>query len=1151
MQINSLDGGKFMSLQLILGSAGSGKSYQLYREVTRLSSQNMDVNYLLIVPEQFTLQTQKDIVSMHPNHGVMNVDILSFLRFALRIFEEVGGNDFPILEDTGKSMVLRRVVADKKKDLILFGSNVRKAGFINELKSLLSEFYQYNVQIKDLQSKEEITKGRPLLRAKLKDIETVYEGFQDFMRERYITAEEILTVLNKVIDRSQWLKDSVICLDGFTGFTPCQYQLLGKMMQYAKKVIITVTIDPREKINEEEKEYELFGLSKKTIRKLYRIAEERGTEILQPIYAENLCNSKVPYRFINSPGLAFLEKNLFRYPYEAWDEEQDNITVHVTKDIASEVAFVAREINSLVREQGYRYKDIAIVTGDIERYSGIIKRVFKQENIPSFIDYKKEILNNPFAELIRAAITIVNEDYSYEGVFRYLRTGLTGIDTEAIDLMENYVLALGIRGSKRYSEPFTRTYRSKEEIDLDLINGVREQVVEQIQPLYEVLRDKSKTIKDYTTALYNLGVRLAIEEQLEAESNRFTENNMPTLAKEYGQIYRIVMELYDQMVLLLGGEQCSLKEYAEIIDAGLTEAKVGLIPPGVDEVVVGDTERTRLKDIRALFFIGVNEGIVPKSSNSGGILSDIERELLITYDIELAPTKRQKAFMDQFYLYLNVTKPKDKLYLTYHKVNDEGKSINPSYLIGKLQQLLKKLKIQDEDVELEETEDIKYILKDKGIAYLRKGFVDFHERKVSDLWKEIYLYYLSQDKEREILQKLMEGALYINKESGISKEIAQLLYGKELKGSVTRLERYAGCAYAHFLSYGLSLEERKEYKLAIPDIGNIFHNAIDEFSKRLDTSEYTWHTIPEDVRQQWAIECVNYAVEEYENSFIRSTKRNEYLIKRIERITIRTLWALCNQIRQGAFEPVGYEMNFYHTPDNIITLQGRIDRLDIYEEDDRIYVRVIDYKSGKTTFDFTSIYYGLQQQLSVYLSATLDYLSRRYPNKEIVPSGIFYYHIDDPIVAKTEQVEEEIYKSLKMNGLVNGESKIIGLMDKKLVNEEGELLPSVKSDIIPVETNKQALLNKRSNVASGKQILALANYVNNKLVTDSKEVMAGDTRLNPYKMGDRTACDYCEYKSICGFDLRLPGYNYRNLGRKSTDEIKKEIWGEGDTNGMD
>ncbi len=1130
-----------MSLQMFLGSAGSGKSYQLYQKVIEESKKNPDTNYLVIVPEQFTLQTQKDIVTMHPKHGVMNVDILSFLRFAYRIFDEVGGGDYPVLEDTGKSMVLRKVVAQKRDELILFGTNVRKPGFVNELKSLLSEFYQYNITTDDILKMQEISEKKPLLKAKLTDLLTVYEGFRDFMKERYITAEEILVVLNEVIDRSKWLKGSVICLDGFTGFTPCQYQLLSKMLKYAKKVMVTVTIDSRETLYGGKQEHLLFGLSKKTISKLSKIAGEVGAEVESPVDVQKESSSKVPYRFRSSPALAFLEHNLFRFPYEVYNKEQEDFTIHAAKDAEGEVAFAAREIKRLVREEGYRYQEIAVVSGAVEEYGRIAKRYFDRAQIPCFIDYKKDILGNPFAELLRSALVIVSEDFSYEGIFRYLRTGLTDITSEEVDLLENYVLATGMRGYKRWQEPFTRGYKSREAIDLDKLNQIRVKLLEDINPLCDVLKDREKTLQDFTQALYELGVRLQIEQKLIACSEEFIAKQQPLIAKEFEQVYAIIMELYDQMVLLLGKEYCSLKEFGEILDTGLAEVKVGLIPPGVDEIVIGDTERTRLKDIKALFFLGVNEGVIPKAMQSGGILSDLERELLIKNDIELAPTKRQQAFQEQFYIYLNMTKPKDRLYVTFHKVNEEGKSTNPSFLIGKFGQLFPLIKIREED---ENNGDIDHVLGDEGITYLAEGLRNYRQQETTDLWKELYLYYCSQEEKKQILEKMRLGAFYVNTELGISAEAAKLLYGTGLKGSVTRLERYAGCAFAHFLSYGLSLTERVEYKLAIPDIGNIFHNAIDHFSKQLDLCEYTWHTIPDETREAMAADSVAYAVEEYENSFLRSSKRSEYMIKRIERITVRTLWALCNQIKQGAFEPAGYEMPFYHTPEVSLTLQGRIDRLDLYEEEEKIYVRVIDYKSGNTIFDIGKIYYGLQQQLSVYLSAAMDYLSSKYQDKQIIPAGIFYYHIDDPIVAKSEQSEEEIYKSLRMNGLVNEDKKVIAMMDKKLAGPEGVLAASARSDVIPAETNKEGELSKRTTAIGSNQMKAMISYVNQKLCEDSRNILEGDVRLNPYRMGEETACDYCEFKSACGFDKKLPGYGYRNLSKKSTDEMKNEVWGE-------
>lgn len=1173
-----------MSLQLILGSSGSGKSYQLYKEVIKKSMENEDTNYIVIVPEQFTMQTQKDLVSLHPNKGIMNIDILSFLRLAYRVFDEVGTKEKLVLEDTGKTMILRKVVEQKKKDLILFGNNVKKQGFIGELKSLISEIFQYSITGEQLEEMIEFSNSKPMLQTKLKDVLTVYQGFKEFLSEKYITAEEILDVLVEVIDQSDIIKNSVLCFDGFTGFTPSQYKLLGHLMRQAKGVLITVTIDKREDISHLDEDFKLFHMSKKTILKLMEIAKEEQVPVEKPIYGEDLSkvSGNIPYRFKESKALASLERNLFRYPYRSFDEEQEDISIHLAKDPTKEVQFVAREILRLIREESYRYKDIAVVTGDIENYGRIVEREFYQSQIPCFIDNKKNILDNPFVEIIMSVLEVITKDFSYESIFRYLRCGLVDLTKEEIDILENYVIALGIRGYKKWNSQWERSYKTKSEIDFEGLNESRGKVIGPFENLRAVLKDKNSNVEDYTRALYEFIVQLKVSSKLNRYKESFEENHMPLKAKEYKQIYGIVMELFDKLVDLLGDEILTVKEYGDILKSGLEEARVGLIPPGIDQIVVGDIERTRLKDIKALFFIGVNEGIVPKNNGAGGIISDIERELLAEHKVELAPTKRQSAYTDQFYLYLNLTKPQSRLYISYSKVSSEGKSLRSSYLIGKLEKLFPKISVVDEE---EEIVDINHILSsDGGLNYLISGLREYKYQDMTDEWKELFSWYFGKEDFKEDLIHYIQGAFFINEENGISKAVANVLYGSELSNSVTRLEKYAACAFAHFINYGLELMERQEFKLAVPDLGNIFHNAIEMFSMKLSKSNYSWHTIPDDVRDNLVTECVEEAAKEYGNAILKSSKRNEYMIERVERITKRTIWALCEHVKQGEFEPTGFELKFSYL-DNLdsvnihlsdtehMRLQGRIDRLDTYEDEDNVYVKIIDYKSGNTAFDILSLYYGLQLQLVVYMNASLELEEKKHPEKQVIPAGIFYYNIDDPMVEKVlgsgeesnididestlspeeklrleeekiqrelkrkEIIQKNILKELRMNGIANADMEIVKLMDKKFGNDAGQINGSVKSDIIPVETNKDGYPTKRSNIATKRQFSTMANYVNKKIEQLGSEILEGSTKINPYKLGDKKACDYCSYSGICGFDLKLPGNNYRNLRKLAKDDV--------------
>lgn len=1142
-----------MSLQLILGSSGVGKSHHLYETIIKDSIVNSDTNYLMVVPEQFTMQTQRDMVAAHPNHGIMNIDILSFMRLAYRVFDELGGQDKVVLEDTGKSMILRKVVEQKKGELHLFQSNVKKQGFIGELKSMLSEVYQYSIGVDQLQNIIEELSNRPMLQNKLQDILTIYKGFQEYIEEKYITTEEILDVLYDKVEQSSFVKDSVICLDGFTGFTPSQTKLLTKLLRLCKKVYVTVTIDEREQSVADE-EYQLFHLSKKTIASLQEIAISEQVPIDKPIWVRPL-KGGVPYRFKDSPGLAALEKNLFRYPRVAYNHEVEDISIHIAMNPAEEITFTTQQIKRLIKE-GYRYKDIAVVSGDISTYGRIIENIYEQEGIPFFIDNKKGILGNPAVELIRSVLEVIIRDFSYESMFRYLRCELVDVSKEEVDILENYALAMGIRGYGLWNKDWDRTYKSRGPIDFIQINEARRNALEGLEDLRSVVKNKEATVKEISIAICTFLIQKRVGEKLLEYVKKFDELGRLSLAKEYKQVYPMIMELFEKMVELLGDEVIGIDEYSKLLDTGFEEIKVGIIPPSIDQIVVGDIERTRLKDIKALFFLGVNDGLIPKSSDSGGIISDMEREILLEHEVELAPTKRQKSFTEQFYLYLNLTKPTKHLYVTYSKVGTDGKSKKASYLISKLRQIFPKLKIQDCD---EYKTELSYILATKqGIEYLVEQIRRYSESstvedtffKDNALFQELYSWYCSDEKRRGVLEQVIEGAFYENEENSLPKAVAKALYGNQLSGSVTRLERYAACAFAHFVSYGLRLLERQEYRLAVPDIGNIFHKAIDIFSNKVKKSEYHWYSIPDDVRDQFATEAVEEAAVGYGNQVILSSKRNAYMLERVMRITKRTIWALCSQVKKGKFEPEGFELQFSFlddlesvnvelSEDSKIQLQGRIDRIDVYEEPEknRLLVKVIDYKSGHSALDMGQVFYGLQLQLAVYLSATMELKQKQNPNVTVEPAGVFYYNIDDPIVDKTPDVEQAILKELRMTGLVNDDMQVTKYLDTSFMGEDGKINGSVKSTVIPVETNKEGYPTKRSAIASSKQFKEMTEYVNHKIVEIGQEILNGQAEVNPYKLGDRTACDYCSFQGICGFDVKLPGNRYHQLKKLEKEDV--------------
>lgn len=1151
-----------MPLQLVLGGSGSGKSYHMYQKLIEESKKFANKEYLILVPEQFTMQTQKDVVLMHPDQGIMNIDILSFLRLAYRIFEQEGGENRPILEDLGKSMIVRKVVEAKREELNLFQSNVRKIGFISELKSLLSELLQYSIDSEQLDEMIEIAENRQMLREKLADVKTIYQGFHDYLQEKYITTEEILDVLCEKIEKSKLIKNSVICIDGFTGFTPSQYHLIGKLIQHAKKVYITITMDAREDITRLDGEHKLFYLSKKTIQKLYQIASEVRSDVQDPIW---IAKGQVSYRFIDSMPLQVLEQNLFRYPYQVYKNKQSDISIHRCKDSMQEVDFTIQKILSLVREEGYRYRDIAVVTGDIGAYVPIIEKAFTKANLTFFLDYKKDILSNPLVEWLRSLLDLLRRDFDYESMFRHLRCGLVDISPEKVDKIENYVIALGIRGYKKWNQEWTRVYQKDIVIDLEEVNHIRSSIMAPLCGLKDALKGK-KTVEEYTKELYFFMTQQTIFEKMEAYRYRFELAHLPLLEKEYKQVYGLVLEIFDRLVELLGTDVITLKEYQELLETGFAEAKVGLIPPGVDQIVIGDIERTRLKDIKALFFIGVNDGVVPKTVQKGGILSDLEREMLNDNKIELAPSTRQKAYIEQFYIYLNLTKPKNRLYLTYAMVDLAGRSKNPSYLIGKIRQIFPHLDVIFEDkmgsqyefFNLSSKDEVRkkameLLGPDKGKSYLLEGIRRYPHESMPNAWKELFSLYMSKKDFQRSLTRLVDGAFYINVQNKLSQAVANVLYGKELHNSVTRLEKYASCAFAHFMAYGLELKERKEFRLALPDIGTIFHHAIEIFSRKLQKQGILWHDLTDEIRDHFAEEAIAEATKDYGNTILFSSKRSEYMITRLERMTKRTLWALNEHINQGEFEPVGYEVLFAPTDhleatniqisnEEYLRLNGRIDRLDSCESGEESYVKIIDYKSGSTEFDLQKIYYGLQLQLVVYLNASIEIEQKKKPDKRIIPAGIFYYNIDDPVIerpffgASEEDLKALLLKELKMTGVANMNLDILKKMDQALAEGAGS-----KSQIIPVDFTSKGEFSARSVVASTDQFQGLSKFVDQKIREYGKEIIEGNVEAKPYLLDQKTPCDYCNYCGICSFDKRLSGNEYRILNKLEKESIWEEL----------
>lgn len=1129
-----------MTLQLILGSAGSGKSHFIYEKIIAESMEKPGENFLVLVPDQFTMQTQIEMAARHPRKGLLNIDVSSFTRLAYRLFMETGYQLPPVLEDTGKTMVLKRVAQKKKAELCVLGRQMQRSGYIREVKSMLSEFMQYDITPEDLEDTWKNLKGDVLLREKLKDMEVLYRGFHEFLSEHYVTTEEILDNLCRVIPQSESMKKTTVVLDGFTGFTPIQNRLIGALLRHCPRVYITLTLDGEEDPFGKCSMHRLSWMTKKTIRSLCRLAKETGTEIKEPV------RIRVPARdrYGDREDLRFLERHLFRYERKVYAGDVEHIRTFESDSPSAEMEEVSRRISCLVREKGYRYRDIAVITGDPETYGWEARRAFARAGIPCFLDSRRTVLANPLAECIRAVLDMQSSGFSYESVFRYLRSGLSNLSEPEIDELENYCLALGIRGRKAWENRFFAHSQHMDPGRVPAMEELRARMMEKLQPFTEAMHEKNRTVGKCCEALYGFLVSLHAQQKIEDRRQSFEQQGEPALAKEYAQIYRSVMDFLDKLVEILGEEPISLKDFAQLMEEGLSELRIGVIPPTADQVLVGDVERTRLKAVKALFFVGVNDQVIPGGALGGGILSEADRETLAAMDMELAPSPREAMFIQKFYLYLHLTKPSELLTVSYAVSGAKGEQTGPAYLFGTLRRLFPRLSMThigglQKTQQLENRADALRLLVDtmKGMA---------PESFTGEI-RELVGWFMRRPEGREKIERLRKAAMSAEHTDVISQAAARALYGDRLMNSVSRIERYAACAYAHFLQYGLRLKEREEYTFRSLDLGILLHACVETFGNLAREAGYTLCTVPKEKEDELISICLTQVMETYGNQILLSSARNRYMADRVEKLLRRSIWAIKEELKDSDFEPAGFEVSFDSgsfldsmclslSEDDRMYLMGKIDRIDLYREAGRLLVRIVDYKSGGTSFDLEEFYYGLQLQLILYMKAAMEMEQREYPDAAVEPAAMLYYQMKDPLVEKRDgqDLEADRLKELKMNGLVSAEEQVYLHLDRNLE-------PGCRSRMLPLERKKDGSLSARSSAADAEQFAALTDYAAKKAVQIGREILEGRAEKNPYQKGERTACDFCAYREACGFDTRLGSCTFRRLKKQSKDWLWQEI----------
>ena len=1164
-------------MKLIYGRAGSGKSEYVLNEVAK-SINDGNKKIYIITPEQFSFTTEKRLLEkIEKNHrcgATLNVEVISFERMAYRVINELFNNDKIKLENSSKAMIIFDAINKNKKDLKFLGSNLEN---VDTVITQITEFKKHNISVKMLENQVDNTNDE-YLKAKLRDMLIMYKAMQSKLTDDFIDENDLLTILAENIENSHLFDNSIIYIDEFAGFTKQEFSVIEKLEKIAKELYITICTDELRVTKKPEND--IFYDNKQTVQTLKQIAD---------IDDENQIKLSNSYRFKNEE-LKHLEQNLFSIPYKTYNKETENIELYNAENQYEEIEHISEKIFTLVRDNGYRYNDIAVICNNIDTYSSMIKAIFMEHQIPVFIDEKKDVTQNVLIKYAISVLEIFSKNWTYESVFNYLKTGIIKIDD--IFELENYCLKWGIKGTKFYKEKwnFEKNNLENDKIEDNFVkdnnkynnkdnnkdnnvdnnkynnNDINEKNLKEgntdinftkdqemiIIPLLE-LKEELKgnmTAEKISQIIYSFYKTQIFE--IGQESNiRTNNNNNFTYNDENVEAWNLIVDALAEISNVFKNQKMNFDEYSKILKTALQSKEIGQIPSNQDSVIVGAVNRTKTHKVKAVFIIGVNDGVFPSKISSEGFFNDKDRENLKKENFELAKGTIEKMYEENFNIYKALTTAEEKLFISYSSSDTDSKALRKSLLISKIKRIFPKIK--------EETKDLKQNILTKDSTFLK-----LLENINNKEWAEVYEWYKNNEKEK--LQSAVEGLNYTNLPQRIEKENIEKLYGNNMKTSVSKLETYMSCPFSYYLKYGLKINEKEKLEIKTIDTGSFMHEVIDEFFKRLNQDfendgniedmgntgnientenkdDKNIDNIEEKDIEKLVEKIVN---EKLENaSKFNQTAKYRVLVQRLKRVITISLKYIIQTLKNSKFKVLGTEVKFDNDKDSkyppiemkldngkTVSIIGKIDRIDIAKMPDGKFIRIIDYKSSTKDIDLNKFIAGLQLQLITYVDATCK-------NENAIPAGALYFSLLEPKIAQRniskEEIEEILRKNYRMNGLVLANVNVIKAMDTKL--EDG------KSDMIPVSLKNGEINGRSSSTVTQEEFENLQKYAVKLIKQISKQILSGNIDLKPYYnvKGKTTPCSYCAYKSICQFDQKLKNNYYRVIPNDSKKDILNRI----------
>ena len=1100
---------------------------------------------LLLVPDQFSLQAERDAFFYLQEKGLIDLRVVDFSALGHKVLNQVGGRKPPLIDKYGRHMLLTRIISRLESELKVYRGMSQKNSFIDLMNGMISEMKRFEILPEHLQAAVEQLEDSSFLKYKLEDIETIYTAYQQEIQGKYLDSEDYITFYGEKMMQAELIRESEIWIYGFDTFTPKNLLIIERLLKAARNVNIVLTYDDS---GEEDAVQGAAMLAADSCHVLYDLSRQ-VMKILQEL-AEQL-NETVSIKKISADALRC----------SVWNGGTcSGIYVAETSGMYAEAERAAADILRLVRDEGYRFGEIAVVCNE-ELRSGILKRTFQRWGIPVFMDKKRTVMHHPAVGYLLALLEILVRGYREDVIFQMLKSGIAGLDLTEVELLENYVRQYRIRG-KMWKEPFSKGEQDYDAEALNKLNHLRELVVREVEGTRTAVGARN-TVREKIMGLYRFltedsGLMERLQEMiLSQETAGLTES-----AAETAQSWSVICNILDQLVETLGGERISNEQLLKLMKAGFEEVEIGLVPVSSDCVTIGTLQRTRASRIRALFIAGANEGILPLERSDEGLLSEREKDVLEAMDLQLSKREDVARQEERLALYRILSLPQEKLYVSCSAVNAEGEMLRPSRFLSLLREWLSPEAVRsDLDADLQQIDSLPECIASKRgtmpyLADMMRGYLN--GASLPEVWEQVLLWY--QEHAPEELAHIMRGIDFTNQTNLLGAQFADALYRSDLQKlelSASRLEQYSSCPFSHFVNYGLRPDELRIYEVGAREIGDVYHECLMRFSRKLmrglapgvsiRDEDSPWMQITVDGCREAVRQILSEDMSEYRQGLLAAGTVEQYRSERIADICSDIAWSMVSQVRHGVLKDMQFEVPFgagkrlppvtVDLGDREVMIRGKIDRLDVLEavsqqasESDPEFtdvVRIVDYKTGTDAIDLDYFRSGYKLQLMVYLQAAMQDRAK--------PAGVFYFKIHnldtdadakkvEPGDADARQRLEEAYK---LEGIVLNEPELIAAMDDHFEKN---------SAVIPVKRSKKEgyAASAGGALLSQEEFQELYEQVDRQVKRICREICDGEIAVAPKKekrrdlSGNyRTSCNFCRYQSICWFDTSFEGCRYR------------------------